>query len=62
MKRKKRISYYKGKEPIKGQSCKTCEFASFTQNGKENYCKQTKRFGKPSRGTWCKHYKSNSNK
>lgn len=57
MKRKKRISYYEGKTLIEGQSCKKCVFACFTQNRKENYCKQTKRFGKPARGAWCKHYK-----
>ena len=57
MKKKKQVSYYKGKTPIEGQSCKRCEFARFTNEGIENYCSQTKRFGKASRGQFCRHFK-----
>lgn len=50
------VSFYKGKAHYEGQSCKKCIHARFTRNRKENYCKITKRFGKPRRGSFCKHF------
>ena len=57
--KQKRAQYRRrvGKPILRQQDCCDCQLASLTINKKEAYCKKTKRFGSPYRGSYCKNFK-----